>query len=162
MESSYEQQQQQQQQRYDQPPPSSNNERGPPPSSFDDPSFPRRGAPPPLPTRDEQRAPPTLPKTPIHYDFPVSNFDDNNNNDQHVEFASPRQDLITRYMMTQSGKLQVRTSSTIIGGSIGIFLAKVRTYVYVCPYVRMRAKRTEFDKKRCLLLLLLLLATIID
>ena len=40
--------------------------------------------------------------------------------------ASPRQDLITRYMSTQAGKINVHVSATFMGGMIGMVVAKVR------------------------------------
>jgi hypothetical protein len=65
-------------------------------------------------------------KIPIHYDFPSANDDAEMDDDQTTKFASARRDLITTYMSTKKGKVQVMASSTMIGGCSGIFLAKVR------------------------------------
>jgi len=40
--------------------------------------------------------------------------------------ASARQDLITRYMSTKAGKLNVHLSATVVGAMIGMMMAKVR------------------------------------
>jgi hypothetical protein len=92
--------------------------------------FPRR----PSPT-EESRTAQTMtgtttstPKTPIHYEFGVAKDDDDEEQrdaNNGPKTASPRQDLITRYMSTRGGKLQVRTSSTLIGGGLGVVLTKV-------------------------------------
>ncbi len=95
----------------------------------------------------------TAPRIPIHYEFPIkvdtATTDDDDNKKEGSEDgipitsssmdvdttssssssilpkASPRKDLITRYMSTTSGKLQVYASSSVVGASTGIFLAKV-------------------------------------
>ena len=87
----------------------------------------------------------TLPKSPIHYEFPMAStlqdplleddVDATMDPDPSTPLssstslssplrASPRHDFITRYMSTTSGKLQVHFTSTVLGGGMGIVLGK--------------------------------------
>jgi hypothetical protein len=94
---------------------------------------------------------PTTTKTPIHYEFPIrldptsgdgqgDNEKDNSLSSPNMATsstakASPRQDLITRYMATSSGRAKVHLSSTLVGGMFGMVLAKVRAcYVGLLLY----------------------------
>ncbi|KAL3925662.1 MAG: hypothetical protein SGILL_000265 [Bacillariaceae sp.] len=91
-----------------------------------------------------------IPRMPIHYDFPSKdtgddaaderirntrngrddgNMDDkikgSNNDGTSPATASARNDLLTRYWSTKSGKLQIMASSTMIGAVLGNFLGNV-------------------------------------
>ena len=69
---------------------------------------------------------------PIHYEFPAAasrddgrirrDFDDKDGSTTTPATASARRDLLTRYWSTKSGKLQIMTSSTLIGALVGNFL----------------------------------------
>jgi hypothetical protein len=82
--------------------------------------------------------------TPIHYQFPATTTatttttatatdgleDDDDDDYQNLsqetsEFASARQDVITRYMTTRRGRLQLYACAGMVGGSLGAFFAKV-------------------------------------
>ena len=72
---------------------------------------------------------------PIHYEFPAAtnkdgldlDRDEDEVGDESPMVASARKDLVTRYMSTKVGKVQVMASSTVVGASLGAFLGKVRT-----------------------------------
>lgn len=69
---------------------------------------------------------------PIHYEFPAAtnkdgldlDRDEDEVGDESPMVASARKDLVTRYMSTKVGKVQVMASSTVVGASLGAFLGK--------------------------------------
>ena len=65
-------------------------------------------------------------RTPIHYSFPALSTDDQGDDDmERSAFASPRTDIITTYMSTTRGKVQLMASAGIVGAAFGTFVAKV-------------------------------------
>ena len=51
------------------------------------------------------------------------------NRDKEPDYASPRDDAVTRKMSTTGGKLQLMSSSAVVGGCIGAFVAKSLLHV---------------------------------
>ena len=106
----------------------------PPPQQYQDQQ--QQGPPPPV----SAVSPAETTRTPIHYKFPSTaskdktgegddaereeDGEDNSDKRKTPEFASPRDDAVTRYMMTKRGKLQLLVSSALVGGSLGAFGGK--------------------------------------
>lgn len=62
---------------------------------------------------------------PIHYDFPATSTSEEDRG-RAQRFSSARRDKITAYMSSTVGKIQVVSSSSLIGGGAALFIAKVR------------------------------------
>ena len=142
---------QEQQPRYNAPPPPPNRQdQGssqqpgyfggpppPPPQQYQDQQQQQQGPPPPV----SSVTPAETTRTPIHYKFPSTagrdkteegddaergegDGEDNDDKRKTPDFASPRDDAVTRYMMTKRGKMQLLMSSALVGGSLGAFGGK--------------------------------------
>jgi hypothetical protein len=72
------------------------------------------------------------------------NINNNDDTDLTAARASPRQDLITRYMMTSAGKVNVHLSATVVGGMFGLVLAKVRLATHITVETWRSVSRSLF------------------